>query len=274
MTRAETEAEQLVSDFGLCLPIKPEEVCEQISTEEMVVEFSEKQFESVDICGLSIGHGNGISVVVNSGIDNLGRKRFTGAHEIGHVILHVQQGIASEFKCTNSDISGTNNANRLYEKEANEFASSLLMPKSLIGKDIISNDLTWNLINTLASECETSLEATARRVVNISDERCAMVIHKNGEMLIPIRSVSFNAYIDKAPFPRHLESYTDGINSDYPDFLYECDSMDWFSNTKNIPAMIQYMSIYNAEYDRRMTLIVLPEEDDETNDEWEDPVFR
>jgi len=275
VTPSEAEAEQLIEDLGLSLPIKPKEVCEQISTDDLLVEYSEESFQSSDICGFSIGHDNRIKVVVNSKINNSGRMNFTGAHEIGHVILHIQKEIASEFTCTNEDVYGKNTANKSYEKEANEFASSLLMPKFLIGKSIARNDLTWELVHKLSVECGSSLEATARRVVNLSNEKCALVIHKKGSMWAPIRSPLFDGYIDSIPFPKHLKSYPDVQISDYPNYLEECDSADWFRNPRNIPDTIQYLSIHNAEYDRRMTLLVIPEEDtDDDEDEWKEPGFR
>lgn len=146
VTTAEAEAEQLVEDLGLSLPIKPKDVCDLISADDLLIEYTEKPFESAGICGLSIGNGRKVKVVVNSEIINLGRKNFTGAHEIGHVVLHIQRQIKSEFTCTNYDVgSGKNNSNSIYEKEANDFASSLLMPKVLIGKTVFRNDLTWAL---------------------------------------------------------------------------------------------------------------------------------
>ena len=274
MTPSGAEAEQLIEDFGLMLPIKPREVCEQVSTKEVEVEYSEILFDSEDICGLSIGNGQKIKVVINSGINNSGRRNFTGAHEIGHVVLHIQKNIQSEFSCTNHDISNANKTNSIYEKEANAFASSLLMPKYLLGKAVLRNDLTWALIQDLAIKCKTSLEAAARRVIKLSDESCALVIHKKGEMWAPIRSASFNGYIDTIDFPKGLVTNPDEPGSGYPDYLNECDATDWFRDKKKLPEIIQYLSIYNELYDRRMTLIVVPEEEDEdVDDGWDEPHF-
>ncbi|MEH6503331.1 MAG: ImmA/IrrE family metallo-endopeptidase [Cycloclasticus sp.] len=274
MTSSEAEAEQLVEDLGLTLPIIPEEVCAHISEDELLVEYREEKFQSLDICGLSVGQGNKVIVIVNSDITNNGRRNFTGAHEVGHVVLHIQTSIKSEFNCSDKDLYGKNDANSVYEKEANEFASSLLMPKSLIGKRITSTDLSWDLIHKLSLDCATSLEATARRVVTLSREQCALVIHKKGQMWTPIRSTSFNGYVGITPFPDYLEESLDETNATYPSELEECDASDWFTNPKGIPDLIQYQSIYNKKYDRRMTLLVIPEVDIDDNDEWESPCFR
>jgi len=273
MTSSETEAEQLVEDLGLSLPIIPEEVCSHISGGGLLVEYTEEQFQSSGVCGMAVGHGNNVTVVVNSEITNQGRRNFTAAHEIGHVILHIQKNIESNFRCSDKDVYGKNDASSLYEKEANEFASCLLMPKVLIGRRITRTDLSWDLVQKLSIDCATSLEATARRVVKLSRDQCALIIHKKGEMWTPIRSPSFFGYLDSTPFPSHLEDSPDVAGSNYPSALEECDAGDWFANPKNTPSTILYQSIYNKEHDRRMTLLLIPEEDTDDSDEWAAPTF-
>jgi Zn-dependent peptidase ImmA (M78 family) len=104
VTSAEYEAEQLIEDFGLSLPVRPIEVCAKISTNSLTINYREEKFTTRTICGLSLGQDRQIEVVINSEIENLGRKRFTGAHEIGHVVLHIQTNKKSEFTCTTEDI--------------------------------------------------------------------------------------------------------------------------------------------------------------------------
>ena len=194
MAAAEVEAEQIVVDFGLELPISPQTLCATLSTKESPIDYREELFQTTSLCGISLSHNGKIKVVVNSNITDQGRKNFTGAHEIGHVIYHIQKGKASSFKCTTSDISG--GATKVFEKEANEFASALLMPRSLIDKSVFQGDLSWKLIQDLQHKCKTSLIATAIRTVTISKESCALIIHKNGGMWTPTKSSSFNSYIE------------------------------------------------------------------------------
>ena len=52
------------------------------------------------------------------------RRRFTIAHEIGHLLMG--------HTCSNKDVYGEDNFN---ENESNTFASELLMPKGLLKKD-------------------------------------------------------------------------------------------------------------------------------------------
>ncbi len=273
MTPAETEAENLIIDFGFTLPIIPEEVCNAISTGNSEINYREETFTTPSICGVSLSQGKNIEIVVNSEITNLGRKHFTGAHEIGHVLLHIQKGKQSEFTCTSKELSSYGD-NQSFEKEANEFASSLLLPKHLIGQTLIRNDLSWALIEQMRKDSGASLEATARRIVKLSQERCALLIHKDGKMWVPIRSSSFDTFIDSSPFPSHLSTSPDKLGGKYPEVLEECDTTDFISNPRNLPDSLYFSSIRNKEYDRVMTLIVAEEtepEDDE--DEWEPPHF-
>ena len=65
------------------------------------------------------------------------RQRFTIAHEIGHYKLHVNQPLFIDYY-KGSILYRSNNKpkNYIMEKEANQFAASLLMPKKLIEEQL------------------------------------------------------------------------------------------------------------------------------------------
>lgn len=273
MTKAESSAEDLVFDLGLTLPIIPEDVCHELSSDSFSVSYQEKHLSSKKFCGISLGNETAAEILINSSIENPGRKKFTAAHEIGHVMMHIQTGQQSQFKCTSNDINGSGDI-KSFEAEANEFASSLLMPKSLISESIFRNDLSWQVVQSICRDCETSLEAAARRVVRLSTEACALIIHKKGEMWTPIKSASFSSYISKTPYPPNLDFTPDAVDTDLPCNMLECDISDWLDNNRGLPDTILYSSIRNEEYDRTMTLISIPEIDDEDqDDEWAEPTF-
>ena len=64
-------------------------------------------------------------------IDNSGRKKFTIAHELGHYFLQHQLHDSSVF-CTTNDITEEGHQNDPIEREANYFASCLLMPEEKV----------------------------------------------------------------------------------------------------------------------------------------------
>jgi len=146
MTNVEHEAEELIASFGVAFPIDPQVICNRITSDSFKIEYREEPFQAKHICGISIGDQQAAQIVVNSNILNPKRRLFTSAHEIGHVILHIQRGKKSNFQCTDADIRETENQEKSLEIEANKFASALLMPKKLIQEKVNKNDLTWNLI--------------------------------------------------------------------------------------------------------------------------------
>lgn len=267
MTRAMVEAERLLEDLGLKqVPVIPKTICEAMSSPNYQITIDEKPMDSEGFHGISMGNANGAVILINAIISNQHRKRFTAAHEIGHVHLHIQTKKQSQFECTATDISSNSSQNNDFEKEANEFASSLLMPASIISPDIYKNDLSWALIENIQKRCDVSLEAAARRVIALSKEACCLITHKEHEMWTPVKSTSFNAYLSKQPFPNHLHTNvdTDGIDK-LPDDMDECDFDDWEFPDNAHTGQLFYSSIHNSAFNRTMTLLL--HEEDTINDE-------
>lgn len=81
--------------------------------------------------------------------DGFYRKRFTIAHEIGHIILKHP-----------ATISGQNHKSSRFEKDANKFASELLMPYEWIRKELNSPNANFTNIQKkyLISEAALSVK--------------------------------------------------------------------------------------------------------------------
>jgi Zn-dependent peptidase ImmA (M78 family) len=101
------------------------------------------------------------------------RQRFTIAHELGHLDLHegrqltVDHSMRVDWRDETSSL-GTDKQ----EVEANAFAASLLMPASLINRQIRvhlrGNHLTRDtLIAVLARDFDVSIEAMGYRLINL-----------------------------------------------------------------------------------------------------------
>ncbi|OIR25511.1 ImmA/IrrE family metallo-endopeptidase [Bathymodiolus thermophilus thioautotrophic gill symbiont] len=224
-----------------------EEVCQKIGNIDII----EANMLASDFNGASFGSEENVKILINKNIDNHHRRRFTKAHELGHTILHIFTGKQSKFQCSDNDITYNSGNNSEYEKEANIFASSLLMPSKLIEKEIHRNDLSWRLIQEIKNMCDVSLEAATRKVISLSKEPCCLIIHKDSQMWAPIKSDSFNAYINAQSFPDNLNYSKETDN--FPDSLEECDAMDWRIDNK---MRLHYSSIYNSEFARIMTLLL------------------
>lgn len=116
------------------------------------------------------------------------RRRFTVAHELGHFVLHRNR--SSSFKCEPGSVySGSENL-VVMEREANRFASNLLMPGDLFGQAINGSRTRIDLhfLSDLAKQFEVSFEALCIRFIEFTDQRAILVCWDNGFLDYECRS--------------------------------------------------------------------------------------
>ncbi|MGZ3888352.1 MAG: ImmA/IrrE family metallo-endopeptidase [Flavisolibacter sp.] len=89
------------------------------------------------------------------------RTRFTAAHEIGHYSIDAHRIQLENGKSLSFNGKVLTPAQLKMEREANTFASNLLMPKSSFLKIISANSLGIQAIFSAQKRFSTSLEATA-----------------------------------------------------------------------------------------------------------------
>jgi len=97
------------------------------------------------------------------------RRRFTTAHEIGHYVLHSDKGLhvdkrADVFLRPTRSGSGGDPA----EREANQFAAALLMPRPFLRRDYELFDEDQFVVAELASRYRVSPSAMTYRLMNLS----------------------------------------------------------------------------------------------------------
>ncbi len=219
-------AENLLEDFGFStLPIKPHEVVSAINCADFRLVLETKEFQSDKILGKAVGNDKGALVYINANIPDPRRSNFTAAHEIGHVCMHIMPMQKLEFECGLKEIS--NPFNNPVEKEANGFASGLLMPKRLIAKHS-DGEINWANIAAISEISDASLEATYRRMSFLSREPSAMIIHENGQFKRFVASSNFDFFIEKSPLsPEQLELAVDIKDEPYPRNFDTVDASDW-----------------------------------------------
>lgn len=111
-------------------------------------------------------------VVVNSGVREASRQRFTLAHEVGHFLLPWQQELSSP--CTKEKIESWDEELYRPELEANRFAAEILMPRELVGT-YLRVEPAMESVESIAQACGTSLTASGFRLVMLTSYRAAMV---------------------------------------------------------------------------------------------------
>lgn len=108
------------------------------------------------------------------------RKRFTIGHELGHFLIPTHRG---NQQCTNKDMRESKRANERErrESEANRFSAGLLMPRHWFVREMNRlGDADVSHVRALAQLFDASLEATANRYAELTDDRCAFVFSKDG----------------------------------------------------------------------------------------------
>jgi hypothetical protein len=135
------------------------------------------------------------AIIVRGSIREPGRKSFTVAHEIGHFVLPGHDGGGAV--CGSSDIGNWADASRELEREADEFAAELLLPTDHTRPKFKGQSPSLNIIQTVASESNVSLSATARRYCDLVSERCAVVWSKNGKISWYKPSQEFGFYLKR-----------------------------------------------------------------------------
>lgn len=144
--------EQILADYGITRP-------EDIDVEALAQAFGATVvYESLGGCEARIiGTGDQAYICVNP-CDSRGRERFSAAHEFGHW-LH-DRGLV--LACRMQDMVEWGLGR---EMRANRFAQNLLLPSSMFGPRAEGLPATLEAVRSLADEFETSLTATARKLV-------------------------------------------------------------------------------------------------------------
>jgi Zn-dependent peptidase ImmA (M78 family) len=169
---AEGEAESVIKQHGFtALPICPFTIA---SNADIIVKA--KDSDEPGVSGFLMRVGNTFGILYAQHIANEGFIRFTVAHELGHYFLpgHAEQLFPNGDGLHRSR-SGYISHDR-HEKQADQFASALLMPEKLFTKEIDTAGQGFSAIQALAGLCKTSITATAIRFSKYTDDAVAVIV--------------------------------------------------------------------------------------------------
>ena len=116
------------------------------------------------------------------------RQRFTIAHELGHFILHRSQ--KQSFNCDSQSVHTGIDGLRQIEREADEFASNLLMPGDLLREWISNQRIDLHVLSAIAKRFQVSFEALCIRFIEFTKQRAILVYWDNGFVKYEWRSSS------------------------------------------------------------------------------------
>lgn len=199
------------------------------------------------------------------------RRRFTIGHELGHYLLPWHRQL--EFSCTSENIQdssavpGSTRGIEM-EAEANAFASELLMPSTAFKKlQRAAGEPCVEQIVKLATHFNSSIEATTRRFMNLSDFPVAFIFsHKN--------TVRYWAKGSEFPYLLNIrkgqslpKQSSSRDNGDGIGEMEEIDGIVWLSDERgpSLPDKILEQTLFqNDGYKVTMLYIDdIPEEDED-----------
>jgi hypothetical protein len=126
--------------------------------------------------------------IAYNGKSRLERQRFTIAHELGHFILHRNR--QQSFNCDKQSVHTGIDTLRSIEREADDFASNLLMPGDLLRDWISSQRIDFRVLGDIAQRFQVSLEALCIRFIKFTTQRAILVYWDNGYVKYEWRSGS------------------------------------------------------------------------------------
>lgn len=151
--------QDIVDLYNIQIPIQ--------NINDVVTKLGGRIEESIDIDNMSDGsirkQDNGFVIYV-SPFQSIERRKFTIAHELGHLFLHMGYRINSDLWNKQKNATYYRAGDSLMEYQANEFAAALLMPKKAY-KEIMDQYTIGNVVETdkVASYFGVSVSAASNR---------------------------------------------------------------------------------------------------------------
>lgn len=122
-----------------------------------------------------VSNGRTAIATVRASITNEHRRKFAAAHELGHWLIH--RGLKEQWLCTEKDLLDYGRSPR--EVEANAFAAELQLPRAYLAERL-SGPVCLGAADALRREVGASLTAAVRRMVETTNQNCAMVMVERG----------------------------------------------------------------------------------------------
>ena len=263
-----------------------------VPVEDVALEYSQQRFRDAPIAKVQGEDLDGFDgmlaankkrdkwmILYNSAVSSEGRKRFTVAHEFGHYLLHRHQ--QEEIACGAGDIetSGEGKGSRDIEKEADDFATTLLMPLDDFRRQVDGETVSFDLLGHCAERYGVSLTAAAIRWLEIAaPRRAVLVASRDDHMLWATASEdAFNSGAYFATRKNTIELPSAALahsrNCTGASQSHDTRAQVWFAR-EPAEMPITEMTKVAGNYGYTLTLLVMPEAERRwrRHDEDEEPV--
>lgn len=161
--------EQTAEEHCTSLPVDPIALARKLGIEVEPLPPDKKT-----VSGILVKVGNVFGIQYATYIDSPGFQNFCVAHELGHYFIpeHPEKLLSGGFHQSHAGFSSSDRS----EQEADHFAAGLLMPSFLFDPVMNKAQSGLKAIETLASQCQTSLTATAIRYAQKTPDPVAVII--------------------------------------------------------------------------------------------------
>jgi Zn-dependent peptidase ImmA (M78 family) len=262
---ASLKGEDCARDHELTsLPVDPFAVAKKADIE--VYEKSSKP----GVSGMLLRVGDLFAIAYATHVSSEGFRRFSVAHELGHYYLpgHVDHIIGADG--VHESRAGFASGDR-YEKEADQFAVGLLMPRAPFKRVLQSAGDGLGAVERMASVCRTSLTATAIRLAELTDDAVAVVVSNPDEIEFCAMSKSFRSlgitWLKRGtPIPKNTLTYRFNgdpariLNAERDDTATDLDA--WFTVHRNNVDLSEEV-IGLGRYEKTLTVLTVQEAPDE-----------
>jgi len=202
-------------------------------------------------------------ITVSNRTQDAGAIRFSIAHELGHLLLRHRVAVDGaplvERLCRPLSDAGSD-----LEREANIWATELLMPAALIQHCCELPGVTMQHIRSIARACQTSALASALRFVELTPEPCALAYCELGHVRWSRRSATFSHWIPAGravdPTSAVADYFTSGTISEFPRLLPAPAWISRPSGQRSDPQIVEQASIVR-ELGAVFALLWLPPEE-------------
>jgi hypothetical protein len=176
-TLIKNRAEKIVREHKIsCFPISP-----VIIAQKENIEVRPKNDCVEGISGVLIKAGDECGIMYSTFYHNTGFENFSIGHELGHYFLeeHLDKLLGSSgIHQSKANFVSSDK----YEREADTFAASLLMPEDLFKGNLWKFEKGLNGIIGMSDLCKTSLTATAIRYAELTDDFLIVIISTDGKI--------------------------------------------------------------------------------------------
>lgn len=169
-------ANRVVERFNLSPPV---------DVRELIKKYADLEYSLIPIIGVDgvclnlKVPGKRAKVIINT-TNPPARRRFTEAHELGHILIPWHMGSIVDH--LDPEQTATQDDYWLFEQQANNFAAELLMPSAWVDTLLENNLNLAECHKAITLNCEVSALAASRRLAERLPKGIVFISEKSGEV--------------------------------------------------------------------------------------------